>query len=267
VWLSEGFATYFTSLFIEHAYGRDEFAQVLRDSRKTIVDFYAQRPEYRVVHENLADMSQVTTGMTYQKGAWVLHMLRQRIGDDRFWAGIRDYYARHMNGTATTTDFRLAMERATGQDLRAFFDQWLYRGGIPRLDITWRWDAAAREVVVEWSQRERLSTFRWSLGCVTAMPSACIRWRSPAQEARLESRRTQRPQGWWWILGCGPWSMQRFSAGSGRGRAAGCARAGLCREAIGAQGGRRIPDDKCCQGLADSNDRLIPSCQSVLQPQ
>ncbi|MBL8960516.1 MAG: M1 family metallopeptidase [Gemmatimonadetes bacterium] len=152
VWLSEGFATYFTSLFIEHAYGRDEFAQVMRDSRKTIVDFYAKQPDYRVVHENLSDMAQVTTGMTYQKGAWVLHMLRQRIGDDRFWAGIRDYYARYMNGTATTTDFRRVMERASGQDLTAFFEQWLYRGQIPRIEGSWRWDAAAREVVVEMRQ-------------------------------------------------------------------------------------------------------------------
>jgi aminopeptidase N len=152
VWLSEGFATYFTLLFIEHAYGRDEFAQGLRDSRKTIVDFYEKRPDYRVVHENLSDMAQVTTGMTYQKGAWVLHMLRQRIGDDRFWAGIRDYYARHMNGTASTNAFRITMEQASGQDLAAFFDQWLYRGGIPRLDGTWRWDAATREIVIELRQ-------------------------------------------------------------------------------------------------------------------
>jgi aminopeptidase N len=82
----------------------------------------------------------------------VLHMLRQRIGDDRFWAGIRDYYARYMNGTATTTDFRRVMERASGQDLSAFFEEWLSRGQIPRVEGSWRWDAATREVVVEMRQ-------------------------------------------------------------------------------------------------------------------
>ena len=152
VWLSEGFATYFTLLFIEHAYGRDEFLAGLRDSRKTVLEFDAKRPDYRVVHENLADMAQVTSAMTYQKGAWVLHMLRQAMGDDRFWAGIRDYYARFRNGNASTTDFRLAMERASGLDLGEFFQQWLYRGGVPRIVGTWQWDPDARQVVVELRQ-------------------------------------------------------------------------------------------------------------------
>ena len=154
VWLSEGFATYFTLLFIEHAYGRDEFAQGLRDSRRTVLEFYAKTPDYRVVHENLADMSQVTTGMTYQKGSWVLHMLRQKVGDDRFWTGIRDYYARFKDANASSTDFRLAMERASGQDLTAFFQQWLYRGGVPRVDGSWTWDAATKQVVVELTQSQ-----------------------------------------------------------------------------------------------------------------
>ncbi len=154
VWLSEGFATYFTLLFIEHAYGRDEFSQGLRDSRRTVLDFYARRPDYRVVHENLSDMTQVTTGMTYQKGSWVLHMLRQRLGDDRFWAGIREYYARYKDATASTTDFRLVMERVSGTDLTAFFQQWLYRGGVPRVEGTWRWDPAAKQVVVELAQTQ-----------------------------------------------------------------------------------------------------------------
>lgn len=154
VWLSEGFATYFTLLFIEHAYGRDEFVQGLRDSRRTVLDFYAKQPDYRVVHENLSDMSQVTTSMTYQKGSWVLHMLRQRMGADRFWAGIREYYAQYQDANATTADFRLVMERASGSDLTAFFQQWLYRGGVPRVDGTWRWDAAAKQVVVELTQTQ-----------------------------------------------------------------------------------------------------------------
>lgn len=152
VWLSEGFATYFTLLFIEHAYGRDAFVAGLRDSRKTVVDFDAKRPDYRVVHDNLADMSQVTTAMTYQKGSWVLHMLRERMGNDRFWAGIREYHARYREANASTSDFRQVMERAAGEDLSAFFDQWLYRGGIPRLEGAWWWDAAKREVVLEVKQ-------------------------------------------------------------------------------------------------------------------
>jgi aminopeptidase N len=152
VWLSEGFATYFTQLFIEHAYGRDEFVGNMRRSRQTILDFYAKTPDYRIVHENLDDMSRVTTGMTYQKGAWVLHMLRQRMGDERFWAGIRTYYGRYKDASASTADFREVMEQASGEPLAGFFDQWLYRGGIPRLSVAWAWDSVARTVTVNLKQ-------------------------------------------------------------------------------------------------------------------
>ena len=154
VWLSEGFATYFTLLFIEHAYGRDEFVAGLRDSRRTVLSADDKTPGYRVVHANLTDMSQVTSAMTYQKGSFILHMLRQEMGDDRFWLGIREYYARFRNGSATTTDFRQVMERAAGRSFAPFFEQWLYRGGIPRLEGTWHWDRTAGQVIVELRQTQ-----------------------------------------------------------------------------------------------------------------
>ena len=159
VWLSEGFATYFTLLFIEHAYGRDEFVSGLRASRQTVLDGDTKAPDYRVVHENLADMTLVTSAMTYQKGSWVLHMLRQRMGDEHFWAGIRDYYARHLNGSATTADFRRAMERASGLDLAPFFQQWLYRGGVPRIEATWNWDATSKQITVVLAQTQAAEPF------------------------------------------------------------------------------------------------------------
>jgi aminopeptidase N len=156
VWLSEGFATYFTLLYIEHAYGRDEFVAGLRTARQTVLDYDAKTPGVRVVHDNLADMAKVTSPITYQKGAWTLHMLRERMGDDRFWTGIRDYYAQYRNGSASTTDFRHAMERAAGPgtDLSAFFQQWLYRAGVPVLTGSWYWDAAAKRVVVDLTQSQ-----------------------------------------------------------------------------------------------------------------
>lgn len=155
IWLSEGFATYFTLLFIEHAYGRDEFVAGLNSSADRVFQQYAMDPGYRIVHDDLADMRRVTTGAIYQKGSWVLHMLRMRIGDEAFWTGIRSYYARYMNGNATTADFREEMERASGDDLEAFFDQWLYRGGNPRLEGWWDYDPSAQAVRIEINQAQR----------------------------------------------------------------------------------------------------------------
>ncbi|MGE3277360.1 MAG: M1 family metallopeptidase [Vicinamibacterales bacterium] len=170
VWLSEGFATYFTLLYIEHAYGRDEFLAGLEDSRQRVLAFDREHPDYRVVHDNLDDMSQVTTGQTYQKGGWVLHMLRGMMGDEAFWQGVRTYYREHFNGSASTDDFRDAMERASGRDLRGFFDQWLTRGGVVRLDGGWSYDEAARQVVVRLTQRDaaRLYTMPLQIGVYAA---------------------------------------------------------------------------------------------------
>ncbi len=159
VWLSEGFATYFTLLYREHAYGRDDFVAGLAEAAERIWTWYEEHPDYRIVHDDLDDMARVTSIATYQKGAWVLHMLRKRVGDETFWAGIRDYYARYMNATASTDDFMHAMENAAGEDLEGFFDQWLRQGGNPELRGTWRYDPSDGAVHVELEQMQRVGRF------------------------------------------------------------------------------------------------------------
>lgn len=154
VWLSEGFATYFTLLFIEHAYGRDAFLEGLRSSQKSVDAFHEKNPDYTIVHTNLADMSQVTSSQTYQKGSWVLHMLRGVVGTGVFWEGIRAYYREFKDGNATTADFQRVMEEVSGKDLGVFFRQWLYQPGALELEGHWRYDAQAGRVVVELTQAQ-----------------------------------------------------------------------------------------------------------------
>jgi aminopeptidase N len=152
VWLSEGFATYFTLLFIEHAYGRDEFLRGLANSKKTVDNFHAKNPQYRIIHDNLKDMNQVTSSHIYQKGSWTLHMLRGMIGDESFWKGIRSYYAKYFNSNATTADFKREMEEASGKSLTDFFDQWLYKPGALQLNGTWQHDAKKKVVNITLDQ-------------------------------------------------------------------------------------------------------------------
>ncbi len=154
VWLSEGFATYFTLLYIEHAYGRDEFLRGLESSRKSVMAYDSLHPAYTIVHDNLSRMEDVTSSQTYQKGSWTLHMLRGVVGQDAFQRGIRSYYQRHFNGTATTADFRRAMEEASGRELGWFFEQWLYRPGQLRIAGSWTYDARAKQVRVSLEQRQ-----------------------------------------------------------------------------------------------------------------
>jgi aminopeptidase N len=170
VWLSEGFATYFTQLFVEHAYGRDEADAMRRASRDTIREFHEKNPGYRVVHDNLSDMEKVLSGPgTYQKGAWTLHMLRGIVGDAAFWSGIRAYYRRHQDANATTADFRHAMEEASGQDLAWFFDQWLTRGGFLKLRARWSHDAKAKQLRLDVEQLQPGPPFRVPLEVAIAL--------------------------------------------------------------------------------------------------
>ena len=90
-------------------------------------------------------------------------MLRDAVGTEAFWRGIREYYRQHLNATATTDDLRLVMERESGQDLAWFFRQWLNRSGVPAIQGTWRYDATAKQVVVTVTQTQAGELYRFPL--------------------------------------------------------------------------------------------------------
>ena len=163
VWLSEGFATYFTLLATEHYEGRDAFVAGLLRAKQAAAAAQKQAPEQPVIHRNLGEMSKVLNRLVYQKGAWVLHMLRGIMGTDAFWSGIRAYYARYRDRNASTDDFRAVMEQRHGQDLRRFFDQWLRRPGSPVIEGGWHYDAVSKKLVVELEQKQAAEVFRLPL--------------------------------------------------------------------------------------------------------
>jgi len=152
IWLSEGFATYFTLLFIEHQYGRDEFLEGLRSSKKSVDAFYLKNPGYRLVNDNLKDMKDVTTSQIYQKGSWTLHMLRGVVGTENFWKGIKLYYNKYRDSHATVADFSRIMEEVSGKDLAVFFDQWLFKPGTLKYSGNWRFDPNKRQVTIKLDQ-------------------------------------------------------------------------------------------------------------------
>jgi aminopeptidase N len=138
IWLSEGFATYGANLYIEHAYGRDAMAKRLITERQRVFQF-ASRTSRPVVDTTVTDWNRLLNANSYQKGGWVLHMLRRRLGEVDFWEGLRRYYARHRGGNALTQDFQAAMEEASGEALDDFFQQWIFQPGYPELEVGWSW--------------------------------------------------------------------------------------------------------------------------------
>jgi aminopeptidase N len=163
VWLSEGFATYFTHLYNEQFSGRDAFVRGLRNDVATILKAQADAPEQPVIHRNIADMTRVLNRFVYQKAGWVLHMLRGTIGATQFQAGIREYYRRYRDRNASTDDFRQTMEQASGMELGWFFDQWLRRAGLPKLKGGWKYDSAAKQIQLELEQTQPGAPFRLPL--------------------------------------------------------------------------------------------------------
>jgi aminopeptidase N len=147
-WLSEGFATFFTLLFIEKEYGKEEFSKGIAKAKKSVFDLSEKMPEFSIVSPRSAEKEDVTSGLTYQKGAWVLHMLRNLVGEANFKKGIRSYYAKFFNANATTDDFRREMEKASGKNLKTFFDQWLYQPVNPVLNGTWEFNATTKKITI-----------------------------------------------------------------------------------------------------------------------
>lgn len=163
VWLSEGFATYFNLLYIEHEYGRDAFLAGIKRTQDTAMRYELAHPDDTIVHKNLDTASNVFSNspQIYQGGAMVLQMLRGVLGDEDFWAGIRLYYSRFRNRSASSDDFRHAMEDACyaagdcpadHQDLSWFFHEWLNRGGFMHLTGSWHYDSQAQQLEVTLDQ-------------------------------------------------------------------------------------------------------------------
>ena len=115
-------------------------------------------------------MKKVLNGLIYQKGGWVLHMLRAEVGTETFWTAIREYYRRYQNQNASTADLRAVFEQVSGKNLDWFFAQWLTRPGVPRLEGTWRYDAVKKQVEVNLTQAQTTAAYRLNVdvGIATA---------------------------------------------------------------------------------------------------
>lgn len=135
IWLSEGFATYLTNVYYEKKYGEERFMENMKSDRNRVLRSDLRKPE-PVIDTTITNLMMLLNASTYQKGEWVLHMLRYEIGDENFWKGMKLYYDRFRNGNALTSDLIKVMEETSGRDLGKFFYQWLWLPGEPDLKIT-----------------------------------------------------------------------------------------------------------------------------------
>jgi aminopeptidase N len=140
LWLNEGFATFFATVWLEHDRNLNEALMERREDFQTYLN--EERIRYRrpIVHNRYPEPDVLFDRTTYQKGGLILNLLRWQLGEEMFWRGISHYVNKFAFKSVDTNDFRIAMEEVTGESLGEFFDQWVYHGGYPEFKVTYDWN-------------------------------------------------------------------------------------------------------------------------------
>lgn len=138
IWLNEGLASFSEALWQEFKPGGSIAAYKTRMGQRR-----PSNTDSRVYVTNVNSTSSIFSGnSTYNKGAWVAHMLRHVLGDTAFFQGLRDYRAAYSGSSATTAEFTAAMSGSVGWDLNWFINQWIMNAGSP----DYEWAATASTV-------------------------------------------------------------------------------------------------------------------------
>ena len=137
LWLNEGFAVYYEELYNGYKNGRDDMLAGLYGTASYLL---RDRPEHKpIVYRSYNRAGEQFDYRAYQKGAWVLHMLRTKLGEEMFRKCVKTYLERHALSSVVTEDFRSVIEELTGRSYDRFFDQWIYHGRHPDLKVSYNW--------------------------------------------------------------------------------------------------------------------------------
>lgn len=155
-WLNEGFASYAEALWDEHRLGRDDYALNMYQKAASAIPAGRNRP---IMDRRYPNPDSMFDGRSYPKAAWVLHMLRNRLGDEAFFKCVKEYGTQYKFQSVETGDLRRMIERVTDRGLERFFYDWLERPGNPNLDVTTEYKPDSREVKVVVKQTQTAEPF------------------------------------------------------------------------------------------------------------
>jgi aminopeptidase N len=163
IWLSEGFATYLTDLYIEHMHGRKAFVASMLDEKGQVLRFARHRLA-PIVDTTLPVSTRLLNKNSYEKAGWVLHMLRHELGDETFRKCIQVFYEQFKYGNALTEDFLKVVEEVSGKEYAPFFQQWFYVAGHPVLSHTWKNKGNCVEINIKQHQEHHVFHFPLEIG-------------------------------------------------------------------------------------------------------
>jgi len=150
--MNEGFANYSEYLWLEHKYGKEEADNALRGDQMGYIESTQMGGAHPLIHYGYGDKESMFDAHSYNKGGAVLHMLRQFVGDEAFFASLKYYLEKNQYTSVEVHDLRLAFEDVTGLDLSWFFNQWFLSSGHPIVNIDHSYNATSQEVTVNIEQ-------------------------------------------------------------------------------------------------------------------
>ncbi len=157
--LNESFATYGEVLWREHKYGDDKAAEGLQNDLNSYLQSVKRGNHKQMVRFGYGDKEEMFDRHSYQKGGRILHMLRNYMGDEAFFASLKLYLEENKFTDVEMHQLRLACEKVTGEDLNWFFNQWFYDKGHPVLDIKYEYDDSLKVQYVKVMQMQDYKEF------------------------------------------------------------------------------------------------------------
>lgn len=143
-------------------YGHEVLVQRLIEDRNAVVSF--SKNNKNAVIDSVSSYMDLLNPNNYQKGGWVLHMLRQTMGDEKFHQSLRAFYEQYKGKNADTKDFQKVVEDISGQNLDVFFKQWLYTAGLPNLNVSWVYEEKEEKIQIKIQQLQQTPFFfHWIL--------------------------------------------------------------------------------------------------------
>ena len=160
--VNESFANYSQYLWNEHKYGKDiaDYG-LMKEIRGYMMD--PSNISKDLVRFNYHSREDMFDGVSYNKGGAILHMLRNYLGDDAFFAGLTDYLKTNEFGTGEAHQLRLSLEKVSGKDLNWFFNQWYFGNGNPKISYTTSFEPVKKEVTITLSQNQIGQNFQFPL--------------------------------------------------------------------------------------------------------
>jgi aminopeptidase N len=160
IWLNQAFCQYFAGLYSDFKNGHDEYLTFYLPFEKGAVlgDWDADY-KHPIVTNKMKDVNSFNSdNYVKYRGALVLRMLQKELGEENWWKAMRLYAKANANKQVTTDDFQKAIETTTGKSYQWFFDQWIYKIGLPKFEISKLYDNEKKQLIIHIKQSQKLDT-------------------------------------------------------------------------------------------------------------